>query len=170
MRYHQDTGTVVSVNGQRATVRLDHRRTEACGSCCACSAFGAGLPTVQVERGELQEGDRVLVRIPQVSSALSILLIFVLPLALFMLGIWLGQRLEGGERVGNLSVLGGVAGLLAGERVGNLSVLGGVAGLLAALLTAWLVNRALARKAGPPRAERLSGPAHTAGEARDGAG
>jgi len=152
MRYHQDTGTVVSVNGQRATVRLDHRRTEACGSCCACSAFGAGLPTVQVERGELQEGDRVLVRIPQVSSALSILLIFVLPLALFMLGIWLGQRLEGGERVGNLSVLGGVAGLLA------------------ALLTAWLVNRALARKAGPPRAERLSGPSHTAGEARDEAG
>jgi len=139
MRYLEDTGTVVSVTGEKATVRLDHKRTEACGSCCACSALAGGDRAVTVDRGDLQEGDRVHVRIPQVDAWVSILLVFGLPLALFMAGIWVGQRLEGGRQVGNLSVLGGIVGLLV------------------AFVAAWLANRALIRKAGPPRAERVGG-------------
>jgi len=149
MDYRDDLGTVVSVTERKATIRLDHRRTDACGSCCACSVLASGDAVVEVDRGDLNPGDRVHVRIPQVNAYLSMLLLFGLPLVLFMAGIWAGQALEGAERIGNLSIVGGVAGLAV------------------ALFVAWLVNRALTRRVGRPQARRLAaeqgssgGPAH----------
>ena len=131
MNYVHEKGTVQSVEDDTATVRLDHKVDESCGSCCACSAFQAGPTTIEVPRNGLEEDDRVEVDIPRVNPFLSIGLIFGLPLALFMAGIAVGQHLEGGNRVGNLSIIGGVIGLIVAVGI------------------AWIMNHLLTRDASP---------------------
>ncbi len=138
MNYVEDTGVVKSVGDGGATVRLDHRSTEECGSCCACSAFSGGLPEIRVPQDGLQEGRRVRVRIPRSNPYLSIFFVFVLPLALFMGGVLTGQQLHGGDRLGAAAALGGALGLLLG------------------LATARTANRLLAPDE-EPRAELIDG-------------
>ena len=111
MKYHEDTGTVVEVDDGKAHVRLDHEREEDCGSCCACSSFGAGKPEVWIEGEHLETGDRVRVRIPEVNSYLSMFLLFGLPFAFFVGGMALGQHLGTEGEAGNLSAMMGLAGL-----------------------------------------------------------
>lgn len=136
MKYAEDTGTVLTVGPQQATVRLDHKRPDECRSCCACAAFGGEAFTVEVERGELQEGDRVRVRIPRVNEYVSMLLVFGLPLVLFMGGVAVGRAFEETERIGTASMVGGIIGLVV------------------AFLLAWAVNRLVIKKA-VPEAHRL---------------
>jgi positive regulator of sigma E activity len=136
LKYVEDTGVVLVVGPEKATIRLDHKRAEDCHGCCACSTFGGEAFTVDVERGRLQEGDHVRVRIPRANEYLSMLLVFGLPLALFMGGIAVGRAFESTERVGTAAMVGGLVGL-------------GVAFLLA-----WIVNRTLIGKA-VPEASRL---------------
>lgn len=135
MRYVEDTGTVLTVGAEKATIRLDHKRKD-CAGCCACSAFGTAAYTIEVARGELQEGERVRVRIPRVNEYVSMLLVFILPLVLFMGGIAAGRLFEPDERIGGASVSGGVVGLVV------------------AFAIAWTVNRLVIRKA-VPEAHRL---------------
>jgi len=123
MKYVKDTGTVRATANGRATVRLDHKSTEECGSCCACSAFGGDRPEIEVPQGGLKEGDKVRVTIPRPNPYLSIFFVFFLPLALLMAGIFIGQSYQGDERLGAMAAIGGGAGL-------------GVA-----LILAWLANR-----------------------------
>ena len=131
MEYVEDTGLVVSVSEDKATVQLDHKSKEDCGSCCACSAHGGGPPSLDVPRGDLKEGDRVSVRIPRVNTYLSMALVFGLPLVLFLAGMAIGRQLEGDEPVGNMAALGGILGIIV------------------AFLIAWLVNRAIMQRAAP---------------------
>jgi len=131
MRYVEDTGTVVSVSDDKATIRLDHKHPDSCGSGCACSALSGDDRSVTVDRGELQQGDRVMVRIPHVNANMSMLLLFVLPMVMFFVGAAVGGALSGTERVGMPSLLGGGVGF----------------GL--ALALAWAVNRKLTRRAAP---------------------
>jgi positive regulator of sigma E activity len=131
MKYVTEEGTVQAVEEDKATVRLDHKVKESCGSCCACSSFQAGPETIEVPSDGLEEGDRVEVRIPRVNPFLSMLLIFGLPLAFFMSGIAVGQQMQGGARIGTLSVVGGIVGLVL------------------AFLIAWLMNHLLTRDATP---------------------
>jgi positive regulator of sigma E activity len=131
MKYVTEEGTVEAVENQTATVQLDHKVKESCGSCCACSSFQSGPESIKVPADGLQEGDRVEVRIPQVNPFLSMLLIFGLPLAFFMGGIAIGQQMQGGARIGGRSVLGGVIGLVV------------------AFAIAWLMNHLLTRDAEP---------------------
>jgi len=139
MEYVEDTGLVVSVDDEKAIVRLDRKPRKECGSCCACSAFSTdgGPPAIEVPRADLEEGEHVRVRIPRVNTYVSIALVFGLPLAMFMAGIAIGQSLEGGARVGNVSALGGLIGLIT------------------AFLVAWLANRWLTRRAGPPQVFKM---------------
>ena len=138
MKYIEDTGTVKSVEEGRATIRLDHKSTEECGSCCACSAFGGGLPEIEVPGDGFAEGQRVRVRIPRSNPYLSILLVFFLPLALLMAGVFAGQRLQNSPRLGAYAAAGGVVGLTI------------------ALAVAWVANRLLAVDE-EPEAEPLDG-------------
>ena len=138
----EDTGTVVAVDETRASIQLDHARSASCGIGCGCSSACAGPPVVKVERGDLEQGDRVSVRIPHANAYLAMALIFGLPLALFMVGIAAGQALQGGDEVGAYSVVGGLVGLAL------------------AFLIAWLANRAIARKVGPPSVRRLTPESH----------
>jgi len=134
----EDTGTVVGVDETHASIQLDHSQSASCGGGCGCSSACSGPPVVKVERGDLEQGDRVSVRIPHANSYLAIALIFGLPLVLFMTGIGVGQALQGGDEVGAYSVAGGLAGLAL------------------AFLIAWLANRAISRKVGPASVERLT--------------
>ena len=45
---------------------------------------------------------------------------------------------------------------LGGDEVGGYSVAGGLTGLALAFLIAWLANRAISRKVGPPSVQRLT--------------
>lgn len=129
MKYVEETGTVEEVDGETATVRLDNRIEESCGSCCACDAFQSGDNMIDIPARDVAQGDRVEVRIPRVNTFLSILLIFIIPLGLFMTGITVGQQLQGGARIGNISVIGGVIGLVAGMGF------------------AWIMNRVISSRA-----------------------
>jgi len=131
VRYVEDTGTVVEVAGEEAVVRLDRGRSEACGSCCACSAFGGPEPRLRVECGELQVGDRVTVKVPQVNPCLGMALVFGLPLALFIVGLAAGHSVEGTSQLGTGSLVGGLVGVVV------------------AFLLAWAINKAIRGKAVP---------------------
>ncbi|MFW6457156.1 MAG: SoxR reducing system RseC family protein [Planctomycetota bacterium] len=131
MKYVEEKGTVVSVDDGVATIRLDQKVTESCGSCCACSAYESGKDTIEVNADGLAKGERVQARIPRVNPYLSMFLVFGLPLALFMTGIAVGQQIQGGERLGGTSALGGVLGLIV------------------AVLVASSMNHLLTRKAHP---------------------
>lgn len=112
MKYIEEEGTVVSVTEGTATIRLDQKVKESCDSCCACAAYQSGESTVDVPAGDLREGERVKARIPRVNPYLSMFLVFALPLALFMTGIAVGQHVQGGERLGGSSAIGGILGLI----------------------------------------------------------
>ena len=131
MKYVEDSGIVLIVGPQKATIRLDHKRADDCHGCCACAAFGGEAFTVEVERGELQEGDHVRVRIPRVSEYLSMLLLFGFPVALFMGGVAVGRAFESTERIGTAAMVGGIIGLVV------------------AFFLAWAVNRMVISKAVP---------------------
>ena len=145
MNWVEETGTVVAVDGGKASVKLDRKARKECGSCCACGAFAAGEDTIKVPAGQLKQGERVSIRIPQVNAYLSMFLVFGLPMLLFFAGIFVGRALEQTERIGTGALVGGVLGLFI------------------AFFIAAVVDRAFRRKAQP----EVCGPA--AGAPRDDA-
>jgi len=128
MERKEHTGVVVSVAGEKATVKLDHGASKDCEGCCACSAF-AGERTIVVPAGELNEGDPVSVLVPTVNAYLSMFLVFVLPVMLFFAGAYIGRAFEEGENLGGVAL--GVGG----------------AGIVLAFVIAAVVNRIIMRKA-----------------------
>ncbi len=90
-------GTVLGMKGDRAVVRV--AAGESCGTgCCSCatSAF-CGAPQVEAEVDQpVEPGWQVMVEMPSRGSALSTLLVFVLPLLGLVGGVLLGEQV--GER------------------------------------------------------------------------
>jgi hypothetical protein len=121
-------GTVVEVLEQYATVEV---RPEDCGkgklSCACCSAAGR-KERVRVNSAGLSVGDTVVVSTPAYITYAGILVIFVLPLALAVLGGWVGAAVEGGSGAHDMPV-----------------IIGGLAGLAAWVPVAMLANRVLTR-------------------------
>jgi len=86
-----EEGTVVGLKGRLARVRM--RPGPECGRCCACSALGGGDRELEIESAlPLEVGSRVLVEIAQGNPWLSVLLLFVLPLAGLVAGVILGAQ------------------------------------------------------------------------------
>jgi hypothetical protein len=123
-------GKVVAVEGERAVVEF--RADAACGrglGCVGCSLFRADSFTARLPRGDLQEGDTVRVTVPTGASYLSILLVFVLPILLAVVGFVGGSLLEPQAIEGWGGILGGLGGLvlavtvavLANRRLGGIS-------------------------------------------------
>ena len=130
MRYREETGTVTELDGDKAAIRLDADAGARCGFCCACSMAASGARTLKVNAKGLAPGDRVMIRIPRYSGYVSMLLLFVLPLGLFVVGMSLGMMLEP-EGAGH----------------GFSPIVGALLGLGVALLIAWLAERRLSRHA-----------------------
>ncbi len=127
MKMIEHVGTVVEVDGDRAMVELE--TNESCGnsaSCGCCSAMQSGRRRLQVERNDLQEGDSVEVTMPAASGYLSALVVFGLPLVLFLVGIVIGGRFEPAGGANDMA-----------------TIIGGVSGLAVAAVIAMVVNRAL---------------------------
>ena len=130
MEYREDTGTIVALSGERATVLLDHEPQEAaCAGCHACSVLPSGRATIGVERNGLEEGDRVRVRIPRVNAYLSMAVLFGVLILLVGAGLIIGSALQGPDSSGGPALLGGAIGLLV------------------AMAVAWAANGLIARRA-----------------------
>jgi hypothetical protein len=151
MEYREDTGTVVALSGEKATVLLDHEPQEAaCAGCHACSVTPSGRATIRVERNGLDEGDRVRVGIPQVNAYLSIGVLFGAPILLVGAGLIIGSALQSPDSSDGPALLGGAMGLLA------------------AMALAWVANGVIARRAAP-RVWRIDGLAVAPGRPTGGA-
>ena len=129
MRYATEEGKVVQILRGMAVIRMDCAPSAECASCCACSLFGGRSRTIEVDRSDLSEGDLVQVRLPRASAYWGILLVFVLPVALFALG----------------AIVGGTLARSAGG-ADSVSLPGGLLGFVAAVVIAWRVNRRLAAR------------------------
>jgi len=85
-------GTVESVEGARARVRLQPARPEQCAHCRACRPAGQGVVLLQVEAGDLRPGDRVTVEVPLPGPWHAIGLVLAMPLAAMVGGAVLGAE------------------------------------------------------------------------------
>ncbi len=129
MRRKEIQGKVVEIEGDKAVVQLEEH--EACpGSfSCACCAGASREPRkLRVEASGLKEGDTVRVSIPAYAGYLGTVVIFLLPVALFVAGMLVGGLLEGGEGANGMG-----------------PIIGGICGFGLALLIALGVNRLLNR-------------------------
>jgi positive regulator of sigma E activity len=123
-------GIVVALEGEEATVLL--QRDAACGqgtACAHCALFRPESHTIRVPRDGLKQGDAVRIHVPPGSVYLTVVVLFLLPMLLAVVGFFVGARLGGGD-----SDLAGAAGAAVG--------------LLVALGLATAVNRRLARAGG----------------------
>lgn len=109
----REEGTVDSIKGNEAKVRIPRRAACAgCGSCAASAELGSMISTVRTVRN-LQVGDRVVLEGSTPSSITGGLTLFILPLSLFVVGFAAGQSaapgLTGNAEDGEL--IGGLLGL-----------------------------------------------------------
>ncbi len=126
MKKREHIGTVVSVEGRTALVRL--KADPNCGSkfSCSCCSVKPEAQTLRVPGTGLEEGDTVKVSVPAYVGYLSTVVVFVMPLVLAIVGFALGARFEDTP-----------------EAQGMPTIVGGVAGFALAVVIAMLVNRAL---------------------------
>jgi positive regulator of sigma E activity len=108
----QERGTVESVDGRRARVRVHPARPEACRQCRACEPAGQGVFLLRVEAGDLRPGDRVTVEVPLPGPWRAIGLVLALPLAAMLGGAVLGA--ESQSLQGWLGLDGDASALLTG--------------------------------------------------------
>ena len=131
MNYKEETGTVTQLRGKKAVVRIDAGAAAGCSGCgCKCSKAASGARVIEVQRNDLQKGDRVKIKVPQRSGYLGMLMIFVLPMIFCVSGMLVGLQFEAGPGDTNLMPLAGGAG-----------------GLGLAFGIAWVVERIVSSKA-----------------------
>lgn len=113
MDVREENGTVITAGPVKAEVRLDGSSPQACASCgCSmCSGTGSNVRTMEVESNGLKKGDRVVVKVPQRSGYVSLLIVFVLPMVLFLAGMLGAMQLVESSGV---PVLAGLLGLMGG--------------------------------------------------------
>lgn len=113
MKMIEHTGTVIEVESGRAVVELEAGAQ--CGtsaSCSCCGAMQGGRRRLEVDNNGLKAGDNVQVTVPTVSGYVSMLVIFVMPMAFFIGGILIGQRFEPTPgATGMTTIVGGLVGL-----------------------------------------------------------
>ncbi len=90
-----ERGTVETVGGAAARVRLEPARAEACAHCRACKPAGQGVYLLNVDAGDLHPGDRVTVAVPVPNPWWAIGLVFALPLAAMVVGAIVGAEWRG---------------------------------------------------------------------------
>jgi positive regulator of sigma E activity len=129
MKYKEENGTVTEIKGDTAVVEVHPGPDVDCSGCCACSG-GPDERYVEVPRGELEEGDDVRLRIPTFSGYVSMILLFGLPMALFITGMIAGTYLQGSEGAN-----------------GMLPLVGGGVGLALSFVVVWAANRLMLRRA-----------------------
>jgi positive regulator of sigma E activity len=98
--------------------------------CACCGVASTGARTIEVPRGDLEEGERVCVSVPLYAGYLSTLVVFVLPIVLALAGGVVGWVLEGRTTAHDLSI-----------------IVGGLCGFAVAVAVAALVNRRLSSEA-----------------------
>jgi positive regulator of sigma E activity len=121
----EHVGTVVDVDDQSAHVELE--AGAACPSPLHCSCCGVGQTgprRLRVPRGGLEQGDRVSVTLPVYAGYVSALVVFALPVVLFLVGAGVGWFLAGQEGGSDAPV-----------------VVGGLCGFGLAVVVAVVVNR-----------------------------
>lgn len=81
----------------RGRVRISMKETSFCDKCRLCSKGGRILEVPY--SGELKEGERVRVSIPEGRISLLYLIVFLLPLLFLILGAVVGERIGEGKGV-----------------------------------------------------------------------
>jgi len=104
-------GEVVEVGDGQAVVRLE--AGERCGigfRCACCASVKPDARTVRVPGEGLEVGDTVQVAIPAYTGYLSTFVVFILPIALFVVGMVVGGMLESGQANDMGPIIGGAVG------------------------------------------------------------
>jgi len=116
----EETGTVVEVKDRTAVVS-----TESKGICHSCSA--RGICHMSSRKGHMEVetwnhldaavGDQVVLRVSGRSTLTAALLLYLVPLAGFLLGVFLGQKLTGNQVWAVVIGLVFLAGIYGGIRL-----------------------------------------------------
>ena len=111
MKSIQHVGRVVDVSETKAEVLVRPADGGGCGVGCGCCGSGAGVARrFFVRRGELKEGDWARITMPACSGYVSTLVVFVLPMLMFIGGMIAGSAIQPGSGNDMTTVLGGVVG------------------------------------------------------------
>lgn len=87
------TAQVVATEGRQATIRF--RRTKACEHCGGCISFGTDQAEVSLRNAlDAKPGDWVVVELHAKGMLQASLLMYILPLCMLLLGVWLGSKIS----------------------------------------------------------------------------
>lgn len=101
-------GQIMEKNEKKGLVTVKFERPEACGSCTACG-FGSQKGTVTLQ-SDRNVGEWVRVEMPEKRFLQATVLVYAVPLAGLVLGVFLGWALGGGSDLWTISgAFGGLA-------------------------------------------------------------
>jgi len=102
----------VRADTAEVSVRIGGGERRDCAACGCCSGGPISVRKFHIDRGALSEGDHVRLTVPACSGYVSILLMFVLPMTLFIVGATLGAATQPDDASHGLpTIMGGIAGL-----------------------------------------------------------
>lgn len=135
----EHAGTVVEVHEDTAVIEIwDAASCKEGGACGCCSYMSGGARRVDVERDGLEVGETVEVSVPASSGYMSAFVLFVLPLLLFIGGMFLGAQFQTQATGNDLTTLAG-----------------GFGGFALGILVAVLYNKHLAAEGAKPEVRRV---------------
>ena len=109
----RETGTIISVDGEFSTIRID--KTDQCQGCTACKSLGNGVLQVDAfNKIGAQPGDTVEIEIESAKILRHSFIVFIFPLFMLVAGYLLGLQFtkginDSGEEAG---IIGAVMGLV----------------------------------------------------------
>ncbi len=103
-------GQVTAYNAETHMATITYIRPDACEKCGGCNTMSQ-QKTITL-KGDCREGDWVRVELPDNRFLSATVMAYVIPLLLFVAGLFLGNALSGGNEL--WALLGSLAGLALG--------------------------------------------------------
>lgn len=117
----EETGKIVELNGNRAKIEINTSGGCAqCGQAHVCNPLGQNKKVIELKNTiNAQVGDWVKIEIKEKNRIVSILVVFGIPIFLFLIGVIIGHQISGDKMSAILGGLGLILAFLIAKIINN---------------------------------------------------